>query len=203
MEKRMDAEERKNKMMDATMQMVAAKGLDSFSVAQTANFASINEALVYRDFGTKENLLHECYVSVNKEILENYQNVVERSFYDQETLQKQMYLHWHRYFTCLVEGGYKTLFYQQYRDSAYQMHSDKNLPADPYDIKENFRAILKRFLKNSEDVDFVSTYMIDGSVLFAKRVICHEISNSEETTAKIWQLLNGGMKGLSIEKSSE
>ena len=58
MEKRMDAEERKNKMMDATMQMVAAKGLDSFSVAQTANFASINEALVYRDFGTKENLLH-------------------------------------------------------------------------------------------------------------------------------------------------
>lgn len=203
MEKRMDAEERKIKMMDATMQMVASKGLDSFSVAQTANFASINEALVYRDFGTKENLLHECYISVNKEILENYKKRGECSSSDQKTIQKQMYHQWHRYFACLVEGGYKTLFYQQYRDSVYQMRQEKNLQTNQYDSKESFRTILKHCLKNSADVELVSTYMIDGSVLFAKRVICHEIANSAEITEKIWQLLNGGMKGLSVEKSSE
>lgn len=53
----MEASERKRKIMDATMRIVAEKGLESFAVLQAAKLAHVNEALVYRDFGTKENLL--------------------------------------------------------------------------------------------------------------------------------------------------
>lgn len=49
----MEASERKRKIMDATMRIVAEKGLESFAVLQAAKLAHVNEALVYRDLGQK------------------------------------------------------------------------------------------------------------------------------------------------------
>lgn len=43
----MEASERKRKIMDATMRIVAEKGLESFAVLQAAKLAHVNEALVY------------------------------------------------------------------------------------------------------------------------------------------------------------
>lgn len=195
----MDAAERKNKMMDAAMKMVAEKGLDSFSVAQAAAAANINEALVYRDFGTKENLLNECYMSVNKQILDLYKNEYMPAGDSEKDLFEEMYDHWHRFFECLINSGYKTLFLQQYRDSTYKMASGAQREGQN-DVKVVFKKIFIAFAKNKEDIDYICTYLIDGSVLFAKRIICKEVQNDEEIYQKVWCLLSGGLRGLSLEK---
>jgi Transcriptional regulator len=196
----MDAAERKNKMMDAAMKMVAEKGLDSFSVAQAAAAANINEALVYRDFGTKENLLNECYMSVNKQILDLYKNEYMPAGCSNEDLFEEMCDHWHLFFECLINSGYKTLFLQQYRDSTYKMDPVMQQKAGQNDVKIVFKNIFLAYAKNKEDIDYISTYLIDGSILFAKRIICKEVQNDEEIYQKVWRLLGGGLRGLSLEK---
>lgn len=196
----MDAAERKLKMMDATMKIVAQKGLDSFSAAQAASLAEINEALVYRDFGTKENLLYQCYLMVNQQMLAQYQNEDPSAYIVVEDLEQQMYAHWRRFFLCLIGSGYKTLFYQQYRDSSYRNFTAAHQEAESYDVKMKFKSIFRRFAKREEDVEYVCTYIVDGSVLFAKRILCGEVQNTEETYQKIWQLLSGGLRSMAQEK---
>jgi AcrR family transcriptional regulator len=189
----MEASERKKKMMDMTMKIIAERGLDSFSVAQAATAAAINEALVYRDFGTKENLLAVCYAQVNQEILQEYQNEEKKIMLTKEDMAEKMNDHWSRFFDCLIDGGYKTLFFQQYRDSAYH----KKAMTEQKDVKKVIYHILSLYTKNTEDADYLCAYLLDGSVLFAKRIICGEISNTKETADKVWDLLNHGMRGLS------
>jgi|LAHS01.1.fsa_nt_gb AcrR family transcriptional regulator len=193
----MDASERKKKMIDAAMKTVALKGLDSFSVAQAASYAGINEALVYRDFGTKENLLNECFLTVNKEIMDHFTSDVNLHFNIQGDVAAQMHDHMDRFYKVLVEGGYKTLFYQQYRDSSYKMDEEMKQKFQEYDVKGIFQKIMSKYLMDKGYVDFLCVYLIDGTVLFAKRVINGEIPNNEEYTKRIWNLLNYGMRGLS------
>jgi AcrR family transcriptional regulator len=200
----MDAEERREKMKSAVMHVVAEKGLDSFSVAQAAEHADINEALVYRDFGTRENLLNECYRDVNKEILRQYGNETSHTYHNNADVQEQMYRHWLVFFQCLVRMGFKTLFFQQYRDSSLCRNEMAKNPVDcKDDAKETFIAVYSKFAKSQNNAEFVAAFIIDGSVLFAKRIISGEMPDTKETYNIIWHMLNGGLKEMSHIKIAE
>lgn len=100
----MEASERKRKIMDATMRIVAEKGLESFAVLQAAKLAHVNEALVYRDFGTKENLLFECYNLVANEVAGLYDDAPELVLADDEKMFEQFHEMWIDYFTFLIKA---------------------------------------------------------------------------------------------------
>jgi AcrR family transcriptional regulator len=192
----MDAAERKMKMMDAAIRTVAEKGLESFSVAQAAARANINEALVYRDFGTKENLLCECFIHVNHEMLDAFKNEQKLKTKNETNVLARAHSHWMILFAKLIDSDYKTLFYQQYRDSSYKMKEAEKQKIKQYDVKTVFAHSFVQFLKDPNDIDYVSTFIIDGMVLFAKMIICKELPNNEETYERIWELMNSGLQGL-------
>ena len=54
--------------MDATMQIVAEKGLSSLSTRLAARRAGVSDGLMYRFFASKDDLLYACFESVHKEI---------------------------------------------------------------------------------------------------------------------------------------
>ena len=60
----MTKEERQKKTIEAVKKIVAEKGMDGFSIRQAAELTGINEALIYRDFYTKDQLLDICYKEV-------------------------------------------------------------------------------------------------------------------------------------------
>ncbi|NLH63112.1 MAG: TetR/AcrR family transcriptional regulator [Erysipelotrichaceae bacterium] len=192
----MDAAGRKMKMMDAAMKTIAEKGLESFSVAQAAVRANINEALVYRDFGTKENLLCECFAQVNHEMLDAFKYEEKLKTKDESSVLARAHSHWMILFAKFIESDYKTLFYQQYRDSSYKMREAEKQKIKQYDVKTIFAQSFVQFLKDPNDIDYVSAFIIDGMVFFAKMIICKELPNTEETYEKIWELMNGGLQGL-------
>lgn len=181
-------------MMEATMRCVAEKGMDTFSVAQAAAMAGINEALVYRDFGSRENLLMECYEQINHEICSLYQVPA------QEAAKKNsgnLYDNWHAFFLCLLNNGYRTLFYQQFRDSRHKMTPEQRKKVQKHDIKLLFKQAWIEHGNSEQSASFVASYVVDGSVLFAKRILCGELEDTEEMYLKIWKMLDGGMKSLS------
>ncbi len=197
----MDASERKQKIMDATMKIVAEKGLESFAVLSAAKLARVNEALVYRDFSTKENLLYECYNLVAKEVASLYENTPVLDLSDPTKLYTQLHDMWFTYFSFLVKNGYKTIYYESYRDSSH-MHTyiEKEKSGEAAKFTDFLSAIEPIFqtipLPEGMTMNHVWTFIMDTSALFAKRIIRKELPDTQESYENIWNLIAFGMTNL-------
>lgn len=183
------------------MRVVAKNGLESFSVLQAAKLAQVNEALVYRDFGTKENLLFECYDSVAKQVVELYKDAEPFDLNDSKITYKQAHAIWYTYFSFLVQNGYKTLFYQQYRDSNHILtYIEKEKEGQAADFA-GFLSALQPVLKDMQlpegmTYNHIWTYLMDTSSIFAKRIINGQLDNTPESYEAIWHMLAYGIQGL-------
>lgn len=194
----MEASERKRKIMDATMRIVAEKGLESFAVLQAAKLAHVNEALVYRDFGTKENLLFECYNLVANEVAGLYDDAPELVLADDEKMFEQFHEMWIDYFTFLIKNDYKTLYYQSYRDSehikTYVQKEAEGKTSDFTGLIHVVEPVMKAFpLPEGMSMHYIWTYLMDISAVFAKRIIRKELPDTKESYEFIWNLMASGL----------
>lgn len=194
----MDANERKQRVMDATMRIVAEKGLETFAVLQASKKAGVNEALVYRDFSTKENLLFECYDLVASEVAQLYQNTPVLNITNPNEVMSQIHDMWIAYFSFLVKNGYKTIYYQSYRDSNHiHTYIEKEKQGKAVQFTDFLNAIGPVFehipLPKGMTMDYIWTYIMDTSAIFAKRVIRKELPDTIESYENIWNLLAFGI----------
>ena len=70
----MNRRNKKEQLIEATMQVVAENGLPSFSMRKVTMKVGVSEALIYRHFLSKENLFEICFeriVSILGEALES------------------------------------------------------------------------------------------------------------------------------------
>ena len=194
----MEGSDRILKFMDATMRFVAELGLESFAVLQAAILADVNEALVYRDFGTKENLLFECYNLVANEVAGLYNDAPELVLADDEKMFEQFHEMWIDYFTFLIKNDYKTLYYQSYRDSehikTYVQKEAEGKTADFTGLIHVVEPVMKAFpLPEGMSMHYIWTYLMDISAVFAKRIIRKELPDTKESYEFIWNLMASGL----------
>ncbi len=192
---------RKEEFLDATMRIVAESGLDNFSMKKVTNKIGVSEALIYKYFPTKEILLYACFESVHKRIAALYADVRIPSISTAEDLYVFVRTLWMTYFKFLVDNGYKTVYYFDYRDSPHIRNVTERDDEAKQTYFKGFASLIHsleaRFkLKQNVDSPFLWTYILDTSGVFAKRVIRGELPSDEAAFAQIWQLLSDGILGL-------
>lgn len=192
---------RKELLLDATMRVVAEKGLFSFSMKQVTKLVGTSEALIYRHFETKENLLLQCFQSVDRQIAALFMKMEPKKVNSGPELYQYIHDLWMTYFTFLVQNDYRTLFYFEYRDSPYiatvLKHSDA--AAQSYfksfvDIFYSFDSVFHIYEKVNPD--YLWTFVLDVTGIFAKRIIRRELPEGEESYENVWRLMYAGMAGL-------
>ena len=109
----------KERMLDATMQLIAKAGLVSFSMKQVTEKCQVSEALIYRHFQTKENLLLQCYQRVSEEILAMFETKKAPVLETEEECERYLHDVWMAYVRFLLKSNYKALYYFAYRESKY------------------------------------------------------------------------------------
>ncbi len=195
----MRKEERMEKLIDATMQIIAEKGLNGFSMIQVSKKAGINEGLMYRDFGTKNNLLFSCYDTFNHEIGQLFTNI---EFHSRKIpIHDQIHILWKLYFDFLVKSTYKTIFYLEYRDSQYIntiLEKKKEIIERDFNRHAIYTDRLRQICPElTEDMEkYIRTYSLDCTGIFAKRVIRGELPNTEESADIVWSFMKKGIDGL-------
>lgn len=196
---------KKDMLLDETMRIVAEKGLLSFSMRQVTQAIGVSEALIYRHYGTKENLLFQCFQSVDKQIAALFDNGSVPSLSTDEELYVYMKGLWMRYFSFLIQNGYRTLYYFEYRDSPYigtimaNVEKYGTLSAQTY--FKNFVAIFEvidkaHHVSDKIQADYLWTYVLDVTGIFAKRVIRGELPGDESGCENAWKLIYAGLSGL-------
>lgn len=195
---------KKDMLMDATMRIVAQGGLTSFSMRQVTKAIGVSEALIYRHYETKENLLFQCFQDVNRQIADLFTDETLPTAASEKELFEYLHGLWMKYFTFLVRSDYKTLFYFEYRDSIYyQTVLTDGKCGTPHaqtyfkSVAGIFEAIDKeRHIYDKVSPDIFWTYVLDVTGVFAKQIIRGKSAIDEQNFENIWQLIYSGLFGL-------
>lgn len=200
--------ERKNKkaeLMDAAMEIVAEIGFASFSMKKVTDRVNVAEGLIYKHFSTKDNLFFCCFESIHKQIAALFDDgsiLQDVSGYSMEEIMLYVKRLWIKYFSFLVKNKHRTLYYFEYRDSPYmaEVMAHDAEAGDTY--FKNFVHIFIELDKILHIYDKVSpnylwTYILDVSGIFAKRIIRGELPDGEESYDAIYNLILNGISVVS------
>ena len=200
----MENQTKKEMLMDATMRIVAQGGLAAFSMRQVTKAIGVSEALIYRYYETKENLLFQCFQSIDRQIADLFADEIFPAAASEKKLYEYIYGLWMKYFTFLVRNGYKTLYYFEYRDSFYY---DAAVTGGKYGTS-SAQAYFKSFVDILEAIDkehhiydkvcpeLLWTYILSATGIFAKRIIRGKLAEDEQNFENIWKLIYLGLSGL-------
>lgn len=192
---------KKELLLDITMRIVAESGLLSFSMKQVTSRAGVSEALIYRHYQTKDNLLYQCFKSVDSQIAALFTEGSPPELHSEMEFYGYIRNMWMTYFTFLVENDYKTIYYFEYRNSPYI----KTVLEHGYEAGETyFKGFTNIFHVLNKDLhvldkvssDYLWTYVLDVTGLFARRVIRGELPKSAESYETVWMLFFSGISGI-------
>ena len=197
---RMDLETRKASIIDMTMKVASEVGLDVMTVNQVAKKAGISEALIFKYFISKDQLLKECYYTVAQQLIDfaNQFDILEEF----NVTEARDYMHdlWEKSFNYCVELDYRILYFLRFRETKLFLSMEE-------ESREFFREGMMKYLDlfrimdNMFQMDWEETgrlSMLFGlgiSGLFLKRIIAHSIENTQEVRDMIWRLQWYGLSG--------
>lgn len=189
----MTKEERQRLIIAAVKSVVAQKGMNGFSIRQVAELTGINEALIYRDFYTKDNLLFACYESVEDSVSLIYEKIDPLALETPEQTVLALKEMWMRSFCYLLKNKDDTLFIRSYRESSYRqklLEAGRNRePKYFFDARDKFVMILPPNI----NVHFTWIYLIDIGIEFAVKILKKELPDTEESINTIWNLVYHGI----------
>ncbi len=197
----MDGRNRKAELLDAAMRVVAENGLSAFSMKRVTNLIGVSEALIYKHYDTKDNLLYTCFETVNKQIARIFDNMCLPEYSTTADFYNIARNFWMGYFDFLVKNDYRTLFYFEYRNSPYISLVRESGESARGSYFKNFADMaieLIGWLNIDRKVDYecLWTYILDTTGLFAQRVIRGELPDNEITRESAWRLISTGFVGI-------
>lgn len=109
-------EELSQRTKDAAMYLIAHRGLMDLSINSISRQSGINENHIYRHFGTKDEILFQCYKEVTDEIISRLDYSRKNTLWTDRG-ESKIEVFWSRYIEALIDLDYKALFWQEYRTS--------------------------------------------------------------------------------------
>lgn len=192
---------KKDLLLDCTMRAVAENGLMDLSMQKITEMAGTSEALIYKHYKTKEQLLLQCYLQIYKEIRDSVGHVDSAQI--ETTKQASPLLHkiWLNYFNLLISNNYKTIFMFEYRNSVYIKSAAARGEVDPKnffsEIVSLFYSLDDKFgILNKIDLKTFFYYVTDISLTFAVRIIVNGMKCDKEVIENIWKLIWNGERWL-------
>lgn len=175
--------QRKELIIQNTYEVCARNGLVPFSVKQVAKSSGVNEALIYRDFKTRENLLNECYKTAVHAHLDIFRTIVEKNECDE-------YLIWKTYINFMVEHRNETLFLMDYLEfNSACTHLKQSFYSDFGKLRTLYK---KQTGSNVTPLGW--DYALINSIRFSTWVLYGKVKKSEKSYKTYWGFLKTGFE---------
>ena len=195
-------------MLDAAIESYAEYGEQGLTTKNLAKAAGCSEALIYRHFKSKDDLLRACYIRLHAKAVAAIPPV---EIPENATLNDAVEIsraYWLNFFRFFVDAGIESLFYYWFRMS--DAFTDL-LNEGSEDIKEAYsRSFFNMFeklrVKYNLDIsaDHYRTYIVFFTGTFVDQVVRGKVPNTEESFEFIANLLFGGLittlPGASVKK---
>ncbi len=193
--------------MDAAIESYAKDGEQGLTTKNLAKVADCSEALIYRHFKSKDDLLRACYLRLHKRANDNFEPMAIPEDIPISELVKISKEYWIKIFSFYVDAGYEALFYYWFRlsDSFGEM-----LREDKGDLKKVY---VSSFMNTFEDIrvrynlqisaEHYRAFMVFFMGTFVTQVVKGKLPKTEESYRMIADLLFGGLLSTVSENSLE
>lgn len=189
----------KKMIIETTINIVAEKGLEGFSINQITKKLGIAQGTIYFHFTSKEELLYECFVQVNREIASLFKKYEYETEISDDGIVPFIHEVWLDYFNLMISNGSRSLFYYAYRDSENLERVLMNNNQDIAKEMESFSKVIGGIFINANvssvvPLDYLWAYLIDGTGVFVKHILRGHSPDGINVEI-IWNLIFGGLKG--------
>ena len=195
-------------MLDAAIQSYAEYGEQGLTTKNLAKAAGCSEALIYRHFKSKDDLLRACYIRLHEKAVAALPPV---EFPENVTLDEAVMISkefWLKFFKFFIDAGIESLFYYWFRmsDEFQQLFNEgsKDLHEAYSTSFMNIFEELRVALNLDISADHYRTYIVFFTGTFVEQVVKGKVPNTEESYDFIANLLFGGLlttlPGTSLEK---
>lgn len=192
-------EESRALMMNAAVRVVAANGFEGFTTKKWAAEAGVAEGSLYYHFKSKNDLLDQTFLFVNKDIAEVCSKV-DIPELTKEELCKYIDQSWKNVFHYLLENPEKLLYGCRYRTSTRYTESVRKTLTEIFkDVLESLSK-LDEYISNrsGEKVDwvFLRGILLDSTSMLALRLTTGCLDDVDKAEKQYETLIMRGLIGL-------
>lgn len=187
------------------MKAVRQYGLEGVRIQHISDLAGISPGALYRYFSSKEELMAECFVYVDKQAAA----IFERLAFDPRAMLadpieavKSLWLPYFQFWTSRPD---ETIFYHRFRDSAFFPEYDRNRDAAYFTAFVGMvRAFLSAFPGLQQiNQDMLWLHVLTSTVMYAKYVAEGVLPNDHETEETVFRLLSTGLSSYLAPEQQE
>ncbi len=195
----------KTRIIFATMKAVRQYGLEGVRIQNVSELAGISPGALYRHFDSKEQLLVECFIYIDRQAAAIFDHLMFNPFTMLTNPMGAVKALWLPYFRFWVAHPDETVFYHRFRDSAFFPEYDRTRDVTYFEsFVENVRIFRKVFPSLVEmNQDLLWLHVLTSTVMYAKYVVEGILPNNQETEETVFQLLTTGLSGYLKPKSGK
>ncbi len=195
-------------MLDAAIKSYAQYGEQGLTTKNLARAAGCSEALIYRHFKSKDDLLRACYIRLHAKAVAAIPPV---EIPENATLEEAVRIsraYWLNFFKFFVDAGIESLFYYWFRmsDAFTELLNEGSEDIKEAYSKSFFNMFEELRVKLNLDIsaDHYRTYIVFFTGTFVDQVVRGKVPDTEESFEFIANLLFGGLvttlPGASMDK---
>ena len=185
--------------IESTIHAVAEIGIENTRTKDVAEHAGFSEASMFRRFPSKEILLRESFLYVDRQISDILTRNVSFRNLDGVPCELAMYAIWHKVYRYLIEHREETIFYIRYRYSSLYTDEVRN-SCQAYNgtFDTAYELHEKKVSKaSSTDWGIIFSSINEMTLGFAEKVITGTIKDSPETEESIWTAVSTALSAFS------
>lgn len=187
----------KERLMHAAVVTVAERGIENAGTAFIAKAAGCSEAMIYKLFTDKTDLLNEVFLSIDRAIsLEALSLWNSRP--QNETLIDTTHRAFQMIYRRLLTKSDETLFLLRFRYSSLYTSS---IRSKRYAYNGAFDAVhsaVESYYSGHEFgySGFVLNYLFELTLTFAEKVLTGRFTDSKELENRLWRMMLAGIREL-------
>ena len=182
--------------IEGTIQIVAETGIENTRTRQIADYTGFSEGTMFKKFPTKEILLRDTFLYIDKKIASIVLN--SKFICDSGINQFEEGVHeiWHKIYRYLIEHKEETLFLIRYRYSAFctdEVQEQMAYRNGSFDVV--YEAFDRRFGEYGSVLeDLLVNCTMEITMCFVEKIIGGKLVDDLNTEMNIWMIVRDTLR---------
>jgi AcrR family transcriptional regulator len=182
----MEVREKRRALMDSTIHVVAQGDFDGATTRAISSGAGLNDAYIYRLFGSKENLFKTTFLDLCRKMSSTLLRNMPILTWENIDLKERCWIYFSRIWERVSSNCDECLFFIRYYNSAYFKDCSSEERKKEY---EPFIQKVSSFFERGIDVWTEINWIFDIIFAAAIKVARGDIANDEATAQSVFEMI--------------
>jgi AcrR family transcriptional regulator len=178
-------------ILRAAIQGVRMYGLGGVRIKHISSIAGSSVGNIYQHFGSKENLMRECFEWVDRQISRLYTNVAWNVQNLSVDTEEKLFNQWRVWYRWLLDHPDETIFYHQYINEPFYASYEKD--RSQHAATRYYQHVPSGLMRDGLNTRLFLFVSVNTTLMYARGVIEGAIPNTEDVERSIFEAKYHGL----------